>query len=116
MITVSIHHFIASHCAEMKLIAPLQFTIGASQHNFHIMSMNKYGRLAESFLLDPASGSAAYKKAIIPIYFVLQIFGGHVGVPIILATLILSKGMRRHPLLINFLVTWVLYSTAFCLL
>ena len=114
MITVSTRNRIASHCVEMKLIDSLSFT--TVPPNINTVSTNNYGRIAESFLLDPASGSAAYKEAIIPIYFVLQIFGGHVGVPIILATLVLSKGMRRHPLLINFLVTWVLYSTAFCLL
>ncbi|OCB86828.1 hypothetical protein A7U60_g6001 [Sanghuangporus baumii] len=69
-----------------------------------------------SLILGPGSGNPGNKSVLISIYFFLQIFGGHVGVPAILLTLFLKKGIRRHPLLINFLVTWVLYATAFCLL
>ncbi|KAI0089244.1 hypothetical protein BDY19DRAFT_133221 [Irpex rosettiformis] len=48
-------------------------------------------------------------------FFSLQIIGGHVGVPIILATFLIS-GVRRHPLVVNFLGTWIIYATSFCLL
>ncbi|KAI5123861.1 hypothetical protein M0805_005678 [Coniferiporia weirii] len=49
-------------------------------------------------------------------FFLLQILGGHIGVPIILLTLFVAKGVRRHPMLVNFLATWVIYSTSFCIL
>lgn len=62
---------------------------------------------------DPAG---QYKLAAIVIFFVFQIIGGHLGVPIVLLTLIFRKGMKRHPMLINFLVTWIIYSTSFCIL
>lgn len=63
--------------------------------------------------VDPAG---QYKLAAVVIFFVFQIVGGHLGVPVILLTLIFRKGMKRHPMLINFLVTWVIYSTSFCIL
>ncbi|KAI0686500.1 hypothetical protein BC835DRAFT_454008 [Cytidiella melzeri] len=50
------------------------------------------------------------------VYFFLQIFGGHFGIPIILLTLLARKEVRRHPLVVNFLVSWVVYTTSFCLL
>ncbi|KAI0796273.1 hypothetical protein BC629DRAFT_1592504 [Irpex lacteus] len=49
------------------------------------------------------------------VFFVLQILGGHVGIPIILLTYSIT-GIRRHPLVENFLVTWVIYTTSLCLL
>lgn len=57
-----------------------------------------------------------YRTTISVVYFFLQIFGGHLGIPVILLTFFLKKDLRKHPLLINFLVTWVLYSSSFCLL
>ncbi|KAF7784085.1 hypothetical protein Agabi119p4_250 [Agaricus bisporus var. burnettii] len=51
-----------------------------------------------------------------PLFLALQISGGQVGLPIIIATLVLSKKVARHPTLINFFCTWVIYSIVFCLL
>ncbi|PAV19456.1 hypothetical protein PNOK_0439000 [Pyrrhoderma noxium] len=65
--------------------------------------------------IDP-SGQIQYSPNAIIIFFVFQILGGHVGIPFILLTFYLSKGIPRHPLLINFLVTWMIYSTSFCIL
>ncbi|KAI5123859.1 hypothetical protein M0805_005676 [Coniferiporia weirii] len=49
-------------------------------------------------------------------FFVLQIFGGHFGITLLLATIFLSKNIRRNPLSINFLACWFLYTSSFCLL
>ncbi|KAH8119186.1 hypothetical protein DFH11DRAFT_427971 [Phellopilus nigrolimitatus] len=68
----------------------------------------------QSFLVT-ADGRRYSLNAMV-MFFVLQILGGHVGVPSVLVTLFYAKGLRRHPMLINFLVTWVIYSTSFCVL
>jgi hypothetical protein len=59
------------------------------------------------------SGSSTYGTIT---FFCLQILGGHIGIPIILITLVLNKGVRRHSLVVNFLVTWIVYTSSFCLL
>ena len=51
-----------------------------------------------------------------PIYLVLLIAGGQVGLPLVIVTLLFSKKAIRHPTLINFFCTWVIYSVVFCLL
>ncbi len=53
---------------------------------------------------------------LIPVYLALQIAGGQVGLPIIIATLLISKKVARHPALINFFCTWVVYSVVYCIL
>lgn len=50
-----------------------------------------------------------------PIYLVLLIAGGQVGLPLVIVTLLFSKKAIRHPTLINFFCTWVIYSVVFCL-
>ncbi|KAF7338008.1 hypothetical protein MVEN_02024700 [Mycena venus] len=45
----------------------------------------------------------------------LQIFGGHLGIPVVLLTAAFSKKVQRHPVLISFLATWVIYATPFTL-
>ncbi|KAL5485048.1 hypothetical protein ACEPAI_7690 [Sanghuangporus weigelae] len=57
-----------------------------------------------------------YPLSAIVVFYTLQIFGGHLGIPVILFTLYLTKGMKRHPLLVNFLITWIIYTTSFCVL
>jgi len=51
-----------------------------------------------------------------PIYLVLLIAGGQVGLPLVIVTLLFSKKAIRHPILINFFCTWIIYSVVFCLL
>ncbi|KAI5119065.1 hypothetical protein M0805_001524 [Coniferiporia weirii] len=47
------------------------------------------------------------------IFSFLHIIGGHVGIPLALVTMILTKTVRqRHPTLINLLVAWIVYATA----
>ncbi|TFK36963.1 hypothetical protein BDQ12DRAFT_232379 [Crucibulum laeve] len=51
-----------------------------------------------------------------PVYLGLHIAGGQVGLPIIIATFLLAKNVTRHPSLINFCITWVIYSVCYCIL
>jgi len=88
----------------------------ARLHSFYFPLRENVATDLQDLILDPGDGSPTYKKAVLAIFFLLQILGGHVGVPIILGTFVVVKSIRRHPLLINFLITWVLYATSFCLL
>ncbi|KAF7359112.1 hypothetical protein MSAN_01252700 [Mycena sanguinolenta] len=67
------------------------------------------------FILHPAEGTQEHRNALIAGFMFLQIFGGHFGIPLLLLTSILSKKVQRHPMLINFCVTWIIYTTAFTL-
>ncbi|KAJ7491051.1 hypothetical protein FB451DRAFT_1221864 [Mycena latifolia] len=68
------------------------------------------------FVFHPADGTQAYRDGLIAGCMFLQIFGGHFGIPLVLLTAAFSKKVQRHPMLINFCVTWVLYATSFTLL
>ncbi|KAF5352655.1 hypothetical protein D9756_005974 [Leucocoprinus leucothites] len=50
-----------------------------------------------------------------PVFLALHIAGGQVGLPLVIATLLLFKKVARHPTLINFFCIWVIYSVIFCL-
>ncbi|KAF7331221.1 hypothetical protein MSAN_02440900 [Mycena sanguinolenta] len=67
------------------------------------------------FILHPVEGTPAQQDASIAGFMFLQIFGGHFGMPLLLLTSVLSKKVQRHPMLINFWVTWIIYTTAFTL-
>ncbi|GJE85818.1 hypothetical protein PsYK624_018970 [Phanerochaete sordida] len=49
-------------------------------------------------------------------YFALFIAGGHVGVPALIILFTLSKQVHRPASVINFCITWVIYSVAYSLL
>ncbi|KAJ7491048.1 hypothetical protein FB451DRAFT_1124663 [Mycena latifolia] len=68
------------------------------------------------FELHPADGTQAHRDGLIAGFMFLQIFGGHLGIPLILLTAAFSKKVQRHPMLINFCVTWFIYATSFTLL
>ncbi|KAF7353836.1 hypothetical protein MVEN_01069200 [Mycena venus] len=67
------------------------------------------------FILHPAEGTQSHRDALIAGFMFLQIFGGHVGMPLLLLTAALSKKVQRNPMLINFCVTWLIYATSFTL-
>jgi len=53
------------------------------------------------------------------IFYSLNIIGGQVGFPLVLFIISIRRATLpglRHPLLINFYVTWVISSLSFCLL
>ncbi|PCH33972.1 hypothetical protein WOLCODRAFT_135422 [Wolfiporia cocos MD-104 SS10] len=51
-----------------------------------------------------------------PLFFGLHIAGGHVGLPLLVLTCLLSKKVKRHPTIINFCLTWIIYSVSYSLL
>ncbi|TFK56657.1 hypothetical protein OE88DRAFT_1650053 [Heliocybe sulcata] len=50
-----------------------------------------------------------------PAYLALHIAGGHIGLPLLVLTFLLSKRVSCHPTLINFCITWILYSICYSL-
>ncbi|KAJ6500745.1 hypothetical protein C8R45DRAFT_1210471 [Mycena sanguinolenta] len=68
------------------------------------------------FILHPVEGTQAHQIASIAGFMFLQIFGGHFEIPLLLLTGVFSKKVQRHPLLVNFWVTWIIYTTSFTLL
>ncbi|KAJ7827527.1 hypothetical protein B0H14DRAFT_2814660 [Mycena olivaceomarginata] len=66
--------------------------------------------------LHPQDGTQAQPDALITSFMFFQIFGGHLGIPIILLTTALSKTIQRRAILTSFLVTWVIYTMSYTLL
>ncbi|OCH94677.1 hypothetical protein OBBRIDRAFT_746913 [Obba rivulosa] len=53
---------------------------------------------------------------VLPIaYFVLQLLGGHIGLPLLVLTFLLSRKVPRRPTVINLCIVWILYSVTYCL-
>ncbi|KAL7285451.1 hypothetical protein PYCCODRAFT_1467115 [Trametes coccinea BRFM310] len=55
-------------------------------------------------------------EALTPVFLTIHLVGGHIGLPLLVATFLFSKTAKRHPAVINFCVTWILYSIVYCLL
>ena len=55
-------------------------------------------------------------RALTPVFLTIQLAGGHIGLPILIATFLFSKTAKRHPTVVNFCVIWILYSIIYCLL
>jgi len=54
--------------------------------------------------------------SVLVFFFVLQIVGAHVFLPILLAIFLFSKRLKRHPTLINLCITWILSGIFSCIL
>ncbi|KZT30826.1 hypothetical protein NEOLEDRAFT_39052 [Neolentinus lepideus HHB14362 ss-1] len=50
-----------------------------------------------------------------PVYLALHLAGGHIGMPLLVLTLLMSKRISCHPTLVNFCITWILYSICYSL-
>ncbi|KAI0673318.1 hypothetical protein C8Q78DRAFT_616070 [Trametes maxima] len=51
-----------------------------------------------------------------PVFLTIHLAGGHIGLPILVATFLFSKNAKRHATVVNFCVIWILYSIIYCLL
>ncbi|KAJ7281765.1 hypothetical protein C8J57DRAFT_1463847 [Mycena rebaudengoi] len=51
-----------------------------------------------------------------PAFLFLHIAGGHILIPILVATMLLSRKIHRHPTLVNFVGLWIPYSIGYTLL
>lgn len=60
------------------------------------------------------SDTTSIREAV-PLYVTLLVFGGQIGLPVFVATMMLSSKVRRHGSLINFCATWIIYSIVYCL-
>ncbi|KAL5485049.1 hypothetical protein ACEPAI_7691 [Sanghuangporus weigelae] len=87
--------------------------VGLPSFYFPLREGNGYP-VSQSLLTT--SDGRNYSLSAVVSFFFFQIFGGQVGIPVILLTLYFSKGARKHPMLVNFLVTWIIYSVSFCIL
>ncbi|KAH9858011.1 hypothetical protein C2E23DRAFT_880684 [Lenzites betulinus] len=55
-------------------------------------------------------------RGLTPLFLTIHILGGHIGLPLLVATFLFSKTVKRHATIINFCVIWILYSIIYCLL
>ncbi|PAV19454.1 hypothetical protein PNOK_0438800 [Pyrrhoderma noxium] len=76
----------------------------------------RHGGTHQAQELLVTSGGKHFDLSAVIGFFLLQILGGHVGIPFVLLTLYFAGGIRRHPMLVNFMFTWVIYTTSFCIL
>jgi len=56
------------------------------------------------------------EPAPIAAFMTLQVLGGHVGMVLILSTILFSRRIVRHPVFVNFCVTMMLYALSYTLL
>lgn len=50
-----------------------------------------------------------------PLFVTLQVIGGQVGLPLFIGTMLFSKKIKRHLMLVNFCGSWIIYSIVYCL-
>lgn len=50
------------------------------------------------------------------IFLGLQVAGGHILLPILLLTVLVSRNVKRHPVFHSFCASWIFSSIAFSLL
>jgi len=65
----------------------------------------------------PAIGLGPHRRAVLVTYYSFIVLGGHIGLPLVIATEILGRGPRRHPAFLNIFIFLVLlcYFLAFAL-
>ena len=61
-------------------------------------------------------GSELGSKVDISVWLFFQITANNVCLPILVATFLFAKNVRRHPTLINMCVTWIVAGVSACLL
>jgi len=50
------------------------------------------------------------------VFLVLHILGGHVGIPLLLLGIYFSRSVTRHPIFVNWCISWMVFSTAYVLI
>ena len=50
------------------------------------------------------------------VFFAIHLAGGHIGLPILVATFVFSKTAKRPLTVINFCIIWIFYSIIYCIL
>ncbi|KAI5120773.1 hypothetical protein M0805_004736 [Coniferiporia weirii] len=49
------------------------------------------------------------------LFVFLQAFGGQIGLPLFVGTMLIAPGVKRHLTLVNFLASWIINSVVYCL-
>ncbi|ETW87020.1 hypothetical protein HETIRDRAFT_166543 [Heterobasidion irregulare TC 32-1] len=65
---------------------------------------------------DIANKGPPHLGHLVEVYATLLIAGGQAGLPIIILTFLFAKNVHRHPTVVNFCITMIIYSIVFCLL
>ncbi|KZT75024.1 hypothetical protein DAEQUDRAFT_720233 [Daedalea quercina L-15889] len=60
--------------------------------------------------------SGSCLRQLTPIYFALHIIGGYILLPLLVVTFLVSKRIKRHPTVVNFCLTWIIYSVSYSFL
>jgi len=50
------------------------------------------------------------------LFLILHMLGGHIGMPLVLLTIFASRQIMRHPVFINFCITWTCFSSSYLVL
>ena len=50
------------------------------------------------------------------IYLAIQVIGGHILLPLLVITILLKKTINRHPVFVNFCVSWIFSSVVYSML
>lgn len=66
--------------------------------------------------VDIANKGPPHLGSLVEVYATLLIAGGQAGLPIIILTFLFAKNVHRHPTVVNFCITMIIYSIVFCLL
>ena len=77
------------------------------------MGLSTFPRYSNQSLNEIAIDLGSHKDAYLDTFFAFYVMGGHVGLPLALLTMILTKTInQRQPTLINLLICWTIYSTS----
>lgn len=49
------------------------------------------------------------------LFVVLQVLGGQIGLPLFIATMLIAPNVKKHLTLVNFFLSWIIYSIVYCL-
>ncbi|KAH8108711.1 hypothetical protein DFH11DRAFT_1069631 [Phellopilus nigrolimitatus] len=71
--------------------------------------------VSRNFEVDPANDPSKKVARYKPLFVFLQVFGGQIGLPLFVGTMIFSRSVKRHLTLVNFCVSWIIYSVVYCL-
>ncbi|KAL5501409.1 hypothetical protein ACEPAH_8669 [Sanghuangporus vaninii] len=64
---------------------------------------------------DPANIPSESVKKDEALFIFLQVFGGQIGMPLFIVTMLFAPSVKRHLTLVNFCASWIIYSIVYCL-
>ena len=63
----------------------------------------------------PANIPSESVKRYEALFIFFQVFGGQVGMPLFIITMLFAPSVKRHLTLVNFCASWIIYSIVYCL-